>query len=72
MAEKVKIMSRDKYFRDMSELIDESNLGDKNQVYALYGYINAFFEMGFLEDKHFDLLMERLPLSITERDIIKL
>ena len=69
MARKVKIEDESVYYNDIKRLLDES-LKDmsRENLFAVYGYINAFYEMGNLSDAHFDELLNRLPLTVEEME----
>ncbi|RMI20792.1 MAG: hypothetical protein D6681_02065 [Calditrichaeota bacterium] len=68
----IKITSEEAY-KLIKELLDEDlPKMSRENLFAVYGYIAAFFEMGFLTKEQFGELMNRLPLTTEEIDEILL
>ncbi len=64
---------QEKEYRQIKELLDEDlPKMSRENLFAVYGYIAAFFEMGYLTRDQLSKLMDRLPLSTDDTDEILL
>jgi hypothetical protein len=61
----------DKYYQDildgLRERDEEHRPMSKEEAFAVYGYIGAFFEMGHLTMDQVRDLQDRLPLTLEDR-----
>jgi hypothetical protein len=61
----------DKYYQDildgLRERDEEHRPMSKEEAFAVYGYIAAFFEMGHLTMDQVRDLQDRLPLTVEDR-----
>ncbi|GAB4344002.1 MAG: hypothetical protein Kow0037_32400 [Calditrichia bacterium] len=58
-----------KYFKDLLDYIREEGEDlDREQWFAVYGFVKAMYIMGYLDDEELNALSKLIPLSRDDRN----
>ncbi|RMF59786.1 MAG: hypothetical protein D6748_05655 [Calditrichaeota bacterium] len=69
---KISKADQEKEYQQIKKLLDDIPKMSRENLFAVYGYIAAFFEMGYLSREHLEKLLKQLPLTADDTDEILL